>query len=172
MVIKKMETRNYLRTFITKANKAAGVAFNSSKLNSKEECEKYLLNLIKDLNALRDNNSYIKEINELKEEIEIINKKTAIETKENIKLNDKLKKLESEKIFYITQAKEAGEKREKAEKDEEYFKNLAKYWNNEYYIKDAKNDFLFNINFILFFIASIEAISILVFLLTGYNYGL
>lgn len=172
MVIKKMETRDYLRTFITKANKAAGVAFNSSKLNSKEECEKYLLNLIKDLNALRDNNSYIKEINELKEEIEIINKKTAIETKENIKLNDKLKKLESERIFYITQAKEAGEKREKAEKDEEYFKNLAKYWNNEYHIKDAKSDFLFNINFVLFFIAGIEAISIVILLLTGYNYGL
>lgn len=63
MVIKKMETRDYLRTFVTKANKVAGVVFNSSKLNSKEECEKYLLNLIKDLkNAPRDNNAYIKKL--------------------------------------------------------------------------------------------------------------
>ena len=173
MVIKKIETRDYLRKLITRANKEAGVTYNAGKLNSKEECEKYLLNLIKDLkNALKDNDAYIKEINELKEEIEIISKKTAIETKENIKLNDKLKKLESERIFYITQAKEAGEKREKAEKDEEYFKNLTKYWNNEYHIKDAKSDFLFNINFVLFFIAGIEAISIVILLLTGYNYGL
>nr|DAG03352.1 MAG TPA: hypothetical protein [Siphoviridae sp. ct6rT12] len=173
MVIKKMETRDYLRKLITRANKEAGVTYNAGKLNSKEECEKYLLNLIKDLkNAPKDNNAYIKEINELKEEIEIINKKTAIVTKVNIELNDKLKKLESERIFYITQAKEAGEKREKAEKDEEYFKNLAKYWNNEYHIKDAKSDFLFNINFVLFFIAGIEAISIVILLLTGYNYGL
>ena len=47
MVIKKIETRDYLRKFITKANKEAGVKFNSSKLNSKEECEEYLLNLIR-----------------------------------------------------------------------------------------------------------------------------
>lgn len=75
MVIKKMETRDYLRTFITKANKAAGVAFNSSKLNSKEECENYLLNLIKDLKHKPLNNeAYIKEIDSLKEEIEILKK--------------------------------------------------------------------------------------------------
>ena len=75
MVIKKMETRDYLRTFVTKANKVAGVVFNSSKLNSKEECENYLLNLIKDLKHKPLNNeAYIKEIDSLKEEIEILKK--------------------------------------------------------------------------------------------------
>lgn len=73
MVIKKIETRDYLRKFITRANKEAGVKFNSSKLNSKEECEEYLLNLIKDLrHKKQDNKAYIKEIDSLKEEIEIL----------------------------------------------------------------------------------------------------
>ena len=75
MVTKKIETRDYLRVFITKANKEAGVKFNSSKLNSKEECENYLLNLIKDLKHKPQNNkAYIKEIDSLKEEIEILKK--------------------------------------------------------------------------------------------------
>jgi len=75
MVIKKIETRDYLRKLITRANKEAEVKFNSSKLNSKEECEEYLLNLIKNLRHKRqDNTAYIKEIDELKEEIEILKK--------------------------------------------------------------------------------------------------
>lgn len=75
MVNKKMTMRDYYRTFITKANKEAGVTFNASKLNSKEECEEYLLNLIKNLRHKRqDNTAYIKEIDELKEEIEILKK--------------------------------------------------------------------------------------------------
>ena len=75
MVTKKIETRDYLRAFVTKANKEAGVKFNSSKLNSKEECENYLLNLIKDLKHKPQNNkAYIKEIDSLKEESEILKK--------------------------------------------------------------------------------------------------
>lgn len=75
MVIKKIETRDYLRKLITKANKEAGVTYNASKLNSKEECEEYLLNLIKDLrHKKQDNKAYIKEIDNLKEEIEILKK--------------------------------------------------------------------------------------------------
>lgn len=75
MVIKKIETRDYLRKFITRANKEAGVKFNSSKLNSKEECEEYILNLIKNLRHKPQNNkAYIKEIDGLKEEIEILKK--------------------------------------------------------------------------------------------------
>lgn len=75
MVIKKIETRDYLRKLITRANKEAGVKFNSSKLNSKEECEEYILNLIKNLRHKPQNNkAYIKEIDELKEEIEILKK--------------------------------------------------------------------------------------------------
>lgn len=128
--------------------------------------------LIQIKNAPKNNNACLKEINELKEEIDILNKKLKTETNENIKLNDKLKKLESKRIFYIRQAKEAGEKKEIAEKDEVHFRNLAKYWNNEYYRKDEKINFLFNINFFLFFIASVEAISILFLLLTRYNYEL
>ena len=73
MVTKKMTMRDYYRTFITKANKEAGVTYNASKLNSKEECEEYLLNLIKNLrHKKQDNKAYIKEIDSLKEEIEIL----------------------------------------------------------------------------------------------------
>jgi hypothetical protein len=75
MVNKKMTMRDYYRSFITRANKEAGVTYNASKLNSKEECEKYLLNLIKDLrHKKQDNKAYIKEIDSLKEEIEILKK--------------------------------------------------------------------------------------------------
>lgn len=75
MVTKKIATRDYLRAFITKANKEAGVTYNASKLNSKEECEEYLLNLIKNLrHKKQDNKAYIKEIDDLKEEIEILKK--------------------------------------------------------------------------------------------------
>ncbi len=75
MVTKKIATRDYLRAFITKANKEAGVTYNASKLNSKEECEKYLLNLIKNLrHKKQDNKAYIKEIDDLKEEMEILKK--------------------------------------------------------------------------------------------------
>lgn len=75
MVIKKIETRDYLRKLITRANKEAGVTYNAGKLNSKEECEDYLLNLVKNLRYNKqDNKAYIKEIDELKEEIEILKK--------------------------------------------------------------------------------------------------
>ena len=75
MVNKKVTMRDYYRTFITKANKEAGVTYNASKLNSKEECEEYLLNLIKTLrHKKQDNKAYVKEIDSLKEEIEILKK--------------------------------------------------------------------------------------------------
>ena len=75
MVNKIVTMRDYYRTFITKANKEAGVTYNASKLNSKEECEEYLLNLIKNLrHKKQDNKAYIKEIDDLKEEIEILKK--------------------------------------------------------------------------------------------------
>lgn len=75
MVNNKILTRDYLRAFITRANKEAGIIYNASKLNSKEECEEYLLNLIKNLrHKKQDNKAYVKEIDELKEEIEILKK--------------------------------------------------------------------------------------------------
>lgn len=75
MVNNKISTRDYLRAFITRANKEAGIIYNASKLNSKEECEEYLLNLIKNLrHKKQDNKAYIKEIDDLKEEIEILKK--------------------------------------------------------------------------------------------------
>lgn len=120
MVIKKIETRDYLRKLITRANKEAGVKFNSSKLNSKEECEEYLLNLIKNLRHKPQNNkAYIKEIDSLKEEIEI--------------LNTGNKKLEDERAFYITQANEAREARERALLE-------ANLWKDDYFKEKDKHN--------------------------------
>ena len=147
MVIKKIETRDYLRAFVTKANKVAGVAFNSSKLNSKEECEKYLLNLIKDLkNSPKDNNTYIKEINELKEEIEI--------------LNSSNKKLESEKFFYITQADEAKKARIKEQEYKEFYKNTANKYEMAYDVQNKDNIILNKINTFFIYVIVLEIVLI------------
>ena len=154
MVIKKIETRDYLRKLITRANKEAGVKFNSSKLNSKEECEEYLLNLIKDLkHKKQDNKAYIKEIDSLKEEIEI--------------LNTGNKRLESERMFYITQVDEAKKAREKAEKDMRIFQNFANEYSKDYFDERDKHERTFEkLNFLswitigLGLIVIIEAISI------------
>jgi len=127
MVIKKIETRDYLRTFITKANKEAGVTFNSSKLNSIKECEDYLLNLVKNLrHNKQDNKAYMKEIDNLKEEIEI--------------LNTGNKRLESEKMFYITQADEAKKAKEKAEKDKEYYSLESDLWKEDFFKEKDKHN--------------------------------
>lgn len=127
MVTKKMTMRDYYRTFITKANKEAGVTFNASKLNSKEECEEYLLNLIKNLRHKRqDNKAYVKEIDSLKEEIEILNAGN--------------KRLESEKMFYITQAEAAKKAREKAEKDKEYYSLEANLWKEDFFKERDKHN--------------------------------
>ena len=161
MITKKIETRDYLRAFVTKANKEAGVKFNSSKLNSKEECENYLLNLIKDLKHKPQNNkAYIKEIDSLKEEIEILNKNLAVASREKVNLKDKSQKLEAERIFYITQAKEAGEKREEAEKEKEYYRNHALSWNESYYQEREKNKIISDFNIFLSFVIVLEALSI------------
>ncbi len=161
MVIKKIETIDYLRTFITRANKEAGVIYNASKLNSIKECEDYLLNLVKNLrHNKQDNKAYIKEINELKEEIEILNNNLLAKNKEKANLKDKFEKLEAERVFYITQAKEAGEKREKAEKEKEYYRNHAKYWNESFYNKDNKLSRAENLNFFFGALVFVEAISI------------
>ena len=161
MVIKKIETRDYLRTFITKANKEAGVTFNASKLNSIKECEDYLLNLVKNLrHNKQDNKAYIKEIDSLKEEIEILNNNLLAKNKEKTNLKDKFEKLEAERIFYITQAKEAGEKREKAEKEKEYYRNHAKYWNESFHETDNKLTRAENLNFFFGLLVFVEAISI------------
>ena len=127
MVIKKIETRDYLRTFITKANKEAGITFNASKLNSIKECEDYLLNLVKNLRHKKhDNKAYIKEIDSLKEEMEI--------------LNTNNKRLESEKMFYITQADEAKKAREKAEKDKEYYSLESNLWKEDFFKEKDKHN--------------------------------
>ena len=161
MVNKKVTMRDYYRTFITKANKEAGVTYNASKLNSKEECEEYLLNLIKNLrHKKQDNKAYVKEIDSLKEELEILNKNLAVANREKVNLKDKSQKLEAERIFYITQAKEAGEKREEAEKEKEYYRNHAKYWNDSYYQKDNEVKMLKNFSAFLGVISIVEAISI------------
>lgn len=154
MVHKQMQTRDYLRSFITRVNKEAGVSFNSSKLNSKEECEKYILNLIKDLkNNSGNNKAYIKEIDSLKEEIEI--------------LNTGNKKLEAERAFYITQADEAKKAREKAEKDIKIYQKFANEYSKYFFDERDRHErtyekliFLSRMTIGLSLILIIEAISI------------
>ena len=148
MVNKKMTMRDYYRGFIRKANKEAGVTFNAAKLNSKEECEEYLLNLIKDLrhNAQPQKNQNTENICDYK--------------KVNEDLKDRVKKLESERVFYITQAKEAGEKREEAEKEKEYYRNHALNWNESCYQEREKNKIVSDFNIFLSFVIVLEALSI------------
>lgn len=154
MVHKQMQTRDYLRNLVSKINKTSGVSFNSSKLNSKEECEKYILNLIKDLkNNSGNNKAYVKEIDSLKEEIEI--------------LNTGNKKLESERAFYITQADEAKKAREKAEKDVKIYQNFANEYSKDFFDERDRHErtyekliFLSRMTIGLSLILIIEAISI------------
>jgi len=147
MVTKKMTMRDYYRTFITKANKEAGITYNASKLNSKEECEEYLLNLIKDLrHRKQDNKAYIKEIDSLKEELEI--------------LNTGNKRLEAERAFYITQAEEAGKEREKEKNYKEFYKNMVDKWETNYKFQENKNKIISDFNIFLSFVIVLEALSI------------
>lgn len=147
MVTKKMTMRDYYRTFITRANKEAGITYNASKLNSKEECEEYLLNLIKNLrHKKQDNKAYVKEIDSLKEEIEI--------------LNTGNKRLESEKMFYITQAKEAGKIKKDDEEEIEYFKNRTRFWHKSYKEETEKKNVIKKFNIFLSFVIVLEALSI------------
>ena len=147
MVHKQMQTRDYLRNLVSKINKTSEVSFNSSKLNSKEECEKYILNLIKDLkNNSGNNKAYIKEINELKEEIEI--------------LNTGNKTLESERAFYITQADEAKKAREIEQYYRKFYKNMADKWKTAYKFQEGKNKIIRDFNIFLSFVIVLEALSI------------
>nr|DAM36062.1 MAG TPA: Microtubule integrity protein mal3 domain, microtubule-binding, coiled-coil, cell.33A [Caudoviricetes sp.] len=147
MVHKQMQTRDYLRNLVSKINKTSGVSFNSSKLNSKEECEKYILNLIKDLkNNSGNNKAYIKEIDGLKEEIEI--------------LNTGNKKLESERAFYISQAEGAKKAREIEQYYKEFYKNMSDKWETSYKFQEGKNKIIRDFNIFLSFIIVLEALSI------------
>lgn len=133
MVNKKMTMRDYYRGFITRANKEAGITYNASKLNSKEECEEYLLNLIKNLrHKKQDNKAYIKEIDSLKEEIEILNAGN--------------KRLEAERMFYITQAEEAGKTKKDDEEEIDYFKNRTRFWHKSYREETEKNNVIKKFN--------------------------
>ena len=80
--------------------------------------------------------------------------------KEKANLKDKFEKLEAERIFYITQAKEAGEKREEAEKEKEYYRNQALYWNESFYDTDNKLSRAESINFFFGVLVFVEALSI------------
>ena len=147
MVNNKISTRDYLRAFITKANKEAGIIYNASKLNSKEECEEYLLNLIKSLrHKKQDNKAYVKEIDSLKEELEI--------------LNTGNKRLESEKMFYITQADEAKKAREQEKNYKEFYQNMADKYKTAYNIQRKDNIILNKINKFFMYVIALEALSI------------
>ena len=132
MVTKKISVRDYLRGFIRKANKEAGVTFNAAKLNSKEECEEYILNLIKNLrHKKQDNKAYVKEIDSLKEEIEI--------------LKNGNRSLESQKDD---------------EEEIDYFKNRTRFWHKSYREETEKNNVIKKFNTFLSFVIVLEAISI------------
>lgn len=147
MVHKQMQTRDYLRNLVSKINKTSEVSFNSSKLNSKEECEKYILNLIKNLkNNSGNNKAYVKEINELKEEIQILNAGN--------------KRLESERAFYITEAKGAKKAREIEQYYKEFNKNMADKWETAYKFQEGKNKIIRDFNIFLSFVIVLEALSI------------
>lgn len=136
MVNKKMTMRDYYRGFITKANKEAGITFNAAKLNSKEECEEYLLNLIKNLrHKKQDNKAYVKEIDDLKEEIEILKKD-----------NDNLAAQNRNRDFLFKLANEA---------TGNYFDERLKHHTTKKKIKECKK-----IVYSLLTISIIEAVSI------------
>lgn len=140
MVNKKMTMRDYYRTFITKANKEAGVTYNASKLNSKEECEEYLLNLIKNLrHKKQDNKAYIKEIDDLKEEIEILKKD-----------NNNLAAQNRNRDFLFKLANEA---------TGDYFSEKLKHHTTKKKVKECKK-----IIYSLLTISVIEAVSIVMLL--------
>ena len=147
MVHKQMQTRDYLRNLVSKINKASEVSFNSSKLNSKEECEKYILNLIKDLkNNSGSNKAYIKEIDSLKEEIEILNVGN--------------KKLESERAFYITEA-EGAKKARVIERDyKEFYKNMTDKYKMAYDVQKKDNIILNKINTFFIYVIVLEIVLI------------
>ena len=147
MINKKVTIRDYWRSFITKANKQAGVTYNASKLNSREECEDYILNLIKDLrHKKQDNKAYIKEINELKEEIEILNAGN--------------KRLEAERAFYITEAKGAKKAREIEQYYKEFYKNKANKYEMSYDVQKKDNIILNKINTFFIYVIVLEIVLI------------
>lgn len=136
MVIKKIETRDYLRGLITKTNKEAGVIYNASKLNSIKECEDYLLNLVKNLrHKKQDNKAYVKEIDDLKEEIEILKKD-----------NDNLAAQNRNRDFLFKLANEA---------TGDYFNEKLKHHTTKKKVKECKK-----IIYSLLTISVIEALSI------------
>lgn len=140
MVNKKMTMRDYYRGFITRANKEAGVTYNASKLNSKEECEEYLLNLIKNLrHKKQDNKAYIKEIDDLKEEIEILKKD-----------NNNLAAQSRNRDFLFKLANEA---------TGDYFNEKLKHHTTKKKVKECKK-----IIYSLLTISVIEAVSIVMLL--------
>jgi hypothetical protein len=140
MVNKKMTMRDYYRGFITRANKEAGIIYNASKLNSKEECEEYLLNLIKNLrHKKQDNKAYIKEIDDLKEEIEILKKD-----------NDNLAAQNRNRDFLFKLANEA---------TGDYFNEKLKHHITKKKVKECKK-----IIYSLLTISVIEAVSIVMLL--------
>lgn len=161
MVYKQMQTRDYLRNLVSKINKTSEVSFNSSKLNSKEECEKYILNLIKDLkNNSGNNKAYIKEIDSLKEEIEILNSNNKKLEKEIELLNSNNKKLESERAFYITEAKGAKKSREIEQYYKEFYKNMADNYKISYDVQKKDNIILNKINKFFIYVIVLEIVLI------------
>ncbi|PHI07633.1 hypothetical protein KST98_06580 [Fusobacterium polymorphum] len=70
----------------------------------------------------------------------MLNNNLLAKNKEKANLKDKFEKLEAERVFYITQAKEAGQAREKALKDREYYSLEANLWKDDYFKEKDKHN--------------------------------
>lgn len=68
----------------------------------------------------------------MKEEIEI--------------LNTGNKRLEAERMFYITQAEEAGKTKKDDEEEIDYFKNRTRFWHRSYREETEKNNVIKKFN--------------------------
>lgn len=124
MVNKKMTMRDYYRGFITKANKEAGVTYNASKLNSKEECEEYLLNLIKNLRHKAQPQKV----------------KNSEIMKENKSLKNEVENLKADKELYIMKAENATKSKEEIRASRDYFSQEANLWKNDFFNEKDKHN--------------------------------
>lgn len=136
-------TRDYLRHIVKIVCERLEIKdIDVYKLNSKEDCIKCIESIVKNYNSSQDNQALYKEIDSLKEELEI--------------LNTGNKRLEAEKALYITQAEER--KKEKIYK--EFYKNMVDKWETNYKFQEVKNKIVSDFNIFLSFVIVLETLLI------------
>lgn len=98
-------TRDYLRYLVkTLCERLEIKDIDSYKLNSKEDCIKCIENIVKNYNSSQDNQALYKEIDALKEEVEILTNANFEAEKENRNLQNYI---ESNLIFFAKDEKES-----------------------------------------------------------------